>query len=188
MPDRVFIHTKGDILRVCEHANSLGLMVFVDQPTDKPQFQPITLEQATKISHVLLLLMRPEWIFGEPLFNQSEKGHNAGKYNLKPGTNMTALRLEFYQESLINGIRRLGSGGISFRRTWLDATANIMCATPPEVDDYYNAIIKNFLSNKTVKYQPVRYYISRLALSVMETEKTFPPFPEITPWPPLLKN
>jgi hypothetical protein len=140
-----------------------------------------------------LMMMRPEWIFHEPQFNLISAGHNAGLYSVKPDVNMVAIHLTVYGETGENrtdGVRKLGSGSIGFRPTWLDDKNRSLPDTPPEVGEYYKTILKHFLSNKFAKTnvkRPERYYLTRLALEVIEKEPTLPPFDFIT-WPPDLRS
>lgn len=64
-------------------------------------------------------------------------GANAGKYFVRAGINMSAITLSFHDDEDIAGGRRLGSGGISFKREWLHYEAHEMRPTPPEVEQDY---------------------------------------------------
>jgi hypothetical protein len=191
MPDRRFIFIRDDVLLVHEFIQSLGMSMFTSDTQKKPVMEPIDRDEL-KVFYGSLLIMRPEWIVHEPVFNQVSAGYYAGLYSVKPDVNMFAIHLTVFGETgekSIDGVRKLGSGSIGFRPSWLDDKNRSLPDTPPEVGDYYKAIMKHFLSNnfvKTNRGRPQRYYLTRLALQVIGTEPTLPPFDFIT-WPPDLK-
>lgn len=188
MPDRRIIHVKEDVLRVHTFAQSLGMLVFSSEPQKKPALEPITVDELKEFNHGTLMLLRPVWIFHEPLFSLIDGGHNIGLYSVRPDVNIIAIEMYVYGEKTLNGVRQLGSGQFSFRPYWLDDVNRSLPNTPVEVGEYYRAITKHFLSNKFAKTSPgkERYYLTRLALQVIETEPTAPPHDFII-WPPDLK-
>jgi hypothetical protein len=185
MPERKLIHVNDDLMSVCKFANSLGMIVVPDKSNNAPTIVQLDPNKALSFERGVYLLLRDEWIFSEPKFSYIKTGAFAG-FRWEH-INMISIQLYVHGESRLNGVRRLGSGTLSFRSSWLDADAKVIRDTPPEVRKAYRAITKHFLSNNFIKAGVERFNLTRLAIEAIATEITLPPFDYIT-WPPELKT
>ena len=186
MPDREFIHSHEDVRESLRHAQRLGLTIL---PTEAREGDPTVALSDAEIESAegkSFLLFQPDWVYGPLLSMRIGAGHNAGKYFVCPQMNFTAIKLYFQGEGDQAGLRRLGSGMISYKRDWLHDTANEIRASPPMVAQVYKALCKHMLSKYAIKAGVHRYHLCTDAARVALTEATVPPF-DFIPWPPQAK-
>lgn len=177
-----FIHAHEDIESVLRFADSVGLLLLPDILEDD-DVQPRKPEELEWFSGGVFHLFRPEWVVDGIQVQLIDGGADVGRYHVCSGINMSAITLSFHDDEDVGGVRRLGAGGISFRREWLHANAHEMRLSPPEVERMYKEVCKHLFSKITVRGGRHRYYVCKMAAEVASRIETRPPFDYI-PWPP----
>ena len=187
MPDRELIHAREDVHDAMRYAQQSGLAIVPTAPRAENTTEPLSDAEIDSADGGGFLLFRPEWVAVPLLTTRIEAGHNAGKYVVRPNVNCAAITLYFQGEGNHAGRRRLGSGGIGYKREWLHDQANEMRPSPPVVTEVYDAICKYLLPGVSIKAGVHRYYLCKNAARLALTEDIVPPFDYI-PWPPPKSN
>lgn len=182
MPDKRIIHAREDIESVLRFADSIGLLLLPDI-LEENEARPRTPEEFQPFSGGVIHLFRSEWVVGGTQVMLIDAGANAGKYFVRAGINFPPISFYFSGDEDIAGIRRLGSGQVSFKREWLHDKAHEMRLSPPEVEQDYKQVCKHLLSKIVVKAGVHRYHICKQAAELAARIPTRPPFDYI-PWPP----
>jgi len=186
MRDFEFIHATEDVREVLQFANDLGLVIRDDQPTATPEPKIISAEQVEELSAGVYMLYRPEWVFGEFVFEVIPDGYNAGKYFQHPSTNYVSVNLYFGGERLDGSVRRLGGGNLSRRLNWYRPCDHTIHDAPPDVKAVFDTIRKHIDTRKRLRGGVHRYTVLREAWQKLADGSAVPPFPYIE-WPPVEK-
>jgi len=182
MPEKQFIHADEDVESVLRFADSIGLLLLPDMLEDK-NARPRKPEELRAFSRGTIYLFRPEWVMDDIQMRLIDGGAYAGKYTVPPSTNFSPINLYFHGEMDIEGVHRLGIGGISFKRDWFHYKAHEIRLSPPEVEPMYKQVCKHLFSKIFVKGGVHRYYVCKQAAELAARIETLPPFDYI-PWPP----
>jgi len=182
MPEKHLIHAREDVESVLRFADSIGLLLLPDTLEDK-NARPRKPEELRSFSHGTIYLFQPEWVEDGIHVRLIDGGADAGKYDVPPGVNFSPIKLYFHGDEDIAGVRRLGIGGISFKREYLHRESHEMRLTPLEVEPMYKLVCKHLLSKIAVSVGGRRYHVCKQAAELAARIPTLPPF-DYSPWPP----
>lgn len=183
MPDREFIHSRGDVQDALRFAWTIGLHVLPDAARANDVTNALSPEALDSVDRGVFQLYRPDWVMAPLQVMRIDTGANAGKYVVKPGVNFAAITIYFQGEGVLEGKRRFGSGTISFKRQWLQSATNEMRSAPVGIAQHYAKMCRHLLSRIVVRAGVHRYSVARHAAQLASTEQTYPPF-DFIPWPP----
>jgi hypothetical protein len=182
MPDRELIHANEDTTSVLNLAVELGLTIRLDLPTLTPTPDILCIERLKDFQSGIFILYRPEWIFGDQQFIEISDGYNVGKYSQSPRINSSSITLYLSGERLENDKLRLGSGFISWSKTWLRQSDGTVHKAPHEVDLIYKELLKLIETRKSLKGGGHTYTVFEIAWGKLMAGSASPPFNYLD-WP-----
>ncbi len=182
MPEKKIIYVNEDIQSSLQFADSIGLRLLPDM-LEEEEPRPRKPEELRSFTRGTIYLFRPEWVVDGIHVRRIDDGACAGEYYVAPGTNFSPITLSFSGAKDVAGVRRLGSGGISFNREWFHYDAHETRPAPPEVEQVYKHVCKHLLSTIHVSGGGHRYYVCKHAAELATRMETLPPF-DYLPWPP----
>jgi hypothetical protein len=181
MPDKEFIHSAADVTQALSFALASGFQIRLDAPKAKAEQRFLQKEEIGTLGGGVFLLLRPEWVYGEPQIAPIPRGHNAGLYTVSPGVNQSPITLYFGGERIDRGRRRFGAGTVSYHRDWLELPARVVRETPPEVAAWFKRITAHLLSQGVIHAGAHKYYLCKGVNTDPSAPECLPPFDYI-PW------
>ena len=151
---------------------------------DIPQKEPRPLflkqEDINELKRGVFQLFRADWVFGAFQSWVIDDGHNQGMFFVQPRVNYSPITVHFLGERVVEGRRRLGAAGISFRRDWLAIPGNVVRSTPVEVEVWFRKIANFLTSGIVVKAGVHRYHVSKGVAADPNSSECLPPYDFIT--------
>lgn len=180
MPDRVFVHSTGDVASLLLFALDSGLQVILDEP--QPEAFPgiLTRNDVAMMVKGQFCLFRPEWVYGPFQCMEITEGYNRGRYFVQR-INYAPIKVSFQGERLDGAQRRFGHAGVSSYRDWLELPAKVMRDAPPDTDIWFKRIVDHLSSGIVVKAGVHKYRICNGVLADPEAAECLPPF-DFIPW------
>jgi len=181
MPDREFVHSTPDVATTLLFALDAGFQVRLDEPQVEPRPLMLSRAEAAEAKRGAFFLYRPEWMFGELQTMAISGGYNQGKYFVQAGVNSSPITVFFNGERIDQERRRLGSGVASFNRDWLELPAKRLMRSPPDVQIWFERIVKHMFSKVTIKAGVHKYHVCKRVLADADAADCLPPF-DFIPW------
>ena len=183
MRDLEFIHATDDVRHILEFAAKNRLLIRDDAPTKEPKPRLINAENLGTRDSGSFVLYKPDWVFGELIFEMIPAGFNKGKYFQHPSTNYVGISIFFTGERRDNLVLRLGSGSISRKIDWYNPSNNTIQPAPPEVKAVFNVIRKHIDTGRRLRGGVHNYAVLEGAWTKLIEGVAMPPFDYIE-WPP----